>query len=80
MEQKKLDALLILIVPQVIGLIAADRKTDEISAARAFYGSRVYALLEQEDTKLWHYSPLTLFHMFDEEMKTGQITFPEEAS
>lgn len=26
-----------------------------------------------------HLSPLTLFHMFDEEKKTGTLTFPEEA-
>ena len=39
----------------------------------------ILALLEQEDTKLWHFSPLTLFNMFDEEKKTGNFTFPEEA-
>ena len=38
----------------------------------------VYALLEQEETKLWHFSPLTLFNMFDEEQKTGRFTLPEE--
>lgn len=37
----------------------------------------VYSLLEQEDTKLWNLSPLTLFNMYDEERKTGNITFPE---
>lgn len=39
----------------------------------------VYSFLEQEDTKLWHLSALTLFHMFDEEKRMGTITFPEEA-
>lgn len=33
---------------------------------------------EQEDTKLWHFSPLTFFNMFDEEKRTGSFTFPEE--
>lgn len=77
MEQKKFEAMLILIVPQVTGLIVKNCGMDEVSAAKAFYDSRVYSLLEQEDTKLWHLSPLTLFHMFDEERKTGTITFPE---
>ena len=36
------------------------------------------AVVEQEDTKVWHLSPLTLFNMFDEEKKTGAFTFPEE--
>ena len=77
MEQKKFEALLILIVPRVIGLIAQNCGMDEITAASSFYASRVYSLLETEETKLWHLSPLTLFHMYEEERRTGHITFPE---
>ena len=77
MEQKKFEAILVLIVPKVVGLIVKNYGMDEVTATRAFYESEVYSLLEQEDTKLWHYSPLTLFCMFDEEYKTGSITFPE---
>lgn len=77
MEQRKFKAMLILIVPQVTGLIAENYGLDEVTAAREFYDSKVYALLEQEETKLWHFSPLTLFNMFDEERKTDTITFPE---
>lgn len=77
MEQKKFKAMLILIVPKVIGLIVNNYELDEVTAARLFYESKVYSLLELEDTKLLHLSPLTLFNMFDEERKTGNITFPE---
>ena len=77
MEQKKFEAMLVLIVPRVIGLIVENNRLDEVSATRAFYESRVYSLLEEEDTKLWQLSPLTLFNMYDEERKTGNITFPE---
>lgn len=77
MEQIKFEALLILIVPKVIALIVENYRLDEISASKSFYESIVYSLLEQEDTKLWHFSPLTLFSMYDEERKTGNITFPE---
>ena len=77
MEQKKFEAMLVLIVPKVIGLITREYGLDEVSATRAFYESEVYSLLEQEDTKLWHLSPLTLFNMYDEERKTGNVTFPE---
>ena len=76
-EQKKFEALLVLIIPEVVRLIIEKYKCDEVTAAREFYGSKVYSLLEQEDTKMWHYSPLTLFNMYDEERKTGTITFPE---
>lgn len=78
MEQKKFEAMLVLIVPKIIGLIVENHGMDEVSASRKFYESKVYSLLEEEDTKLWHLSPLMLFHMYDEETKTGNITFPEE--
>lgn len=77
MEQKKFEAMLVLIVPMVIDIITQEYRLDEVTAAKAFYESKVYSLLEQEDTKLWQLSPLTLFNMYDEERKTGSITFPE---
>lgn len=77
MEQKKFEAMLVLIVPMVIGIITQEYGLDEVTAVKAFYESKVYSLLEQEDTKLWQLSPLTLFNMYDEERKTGSITFPE---
>lgn len=80
MDQKKFEALLILIVPKVVELIVDNYKWDEITVIKNFYQSEVYSILEQEDTKLWHLSPLTLFNMYDEELKTGTISFPEEAA
>lgn len=78
MEKKKHEAILILLVPQVIQLIVMNYKWDEVTAASVFYKSQVYASLEQEDTKLWHLSPMNLFSMFDEEQKNGTFVFPEE--
>ena len=75
MEKQKFEAVL---VPQVIRLITEHYPYDEVTASREFYESEVYFSLEQEDTKVWHLSPLTLFNMFDEEKKTGSFTFPEE--
>lgn len=78
MEQKKFEAVLVLLVPQIVHLIAENHAYDEVTAAKEFYESKVYELLEQEDTKLWHLSPLTLFNMFSEEKKTGTFELPEE--
>ena len=78
MDKKKFESMLILIVPAVIKLIVENSNLDEIAAADLFYNSMVYEKLEQEDTKLWHLSPLTIFNMFDEEQKTGKVTYPEE--
>ena len=77
MEQRKFEAILVLIIPQIIGLIVEKYGVDEVTATGLFYESTVYSLLEQEDTKLWHLSPLTLFYMYDEEKNTGNIMIPE---
>ncbi len=78
MEKNKFEAILVLLVPQVLQCIIEHYCYDEVTAAKEFYHSKVYSVLEQEDTKLWHFSALTLFHMFDEEKKTGTFIFPEE--
>lgn len=77
MEQKKFEAMLVLIVPKIIDLIVQNDALDEVTASKEFYESRVYSLLEEEETKLWQLSPLTLFNMYNEEKRTGNITFPE---
>lgn len=78
MKDEKFGAVMGILVPQVIRLITENYAYDEMTATNEFYSSNLYALLEQEDTKLWHFSPLTLFNMFDEEKRTGSFTFPEE--
>lgn len=78
MVDKKFEGILILIVPQIVQLICENYDVDEVTASKEFYQSSVYALLEQEETKLWHFSPLTLFGMYDEEKHMGKFVIPEE--
>ena len=78
MADKKFEAILTLLVPQIINLVCENYPSDEMEASREFYESKVYSLLEQEDTKLWHFSPLTLFNMYDEEKRTGDFQIPED--
>ena len=42
MEQKKFEAVLVLLVPQIIHLIAENQNCSEICAAKQFYSSYVY--------------------------------------
>ena len=60
MEQKKFEAMLILLVPQVVSIITEKHKCSELTATRRFYESKLYSLLEQEETKLWHLSAAAL--------------------
>lgn len=78
MADKKFQAVLTMLVPQIVQLICENDTVDEMTASREFYESRVYALLEQENTKLWHFSPLTLYNMYDEEKRTRNFEMPEE--
>ena len=79
MDKKQFESMLILIVPAVVNLIKDNNNFGEIEDIETFYQSKVYEKLEQEDTKLWHFSPLTLYNMYEEEQKTGKLIFPEEA-
>ena len=79
MDENKLSVVLGVTIPKIIELIVENSSMTELEATESFYGSRVYTMLEDEETKLWHLSTLTLYNMYDEEQKTGTITFPEEA-
>jgi hypothetical protein len=79
MNPEKLSALLTVLIPAVIQLIMKNRKISNIEATRLFYNSALYAMMENEASKLWHLSPLTLYELFEEELATGSINYPEEA-
>jgi len=79
MDEKRFSSQLFLIAPQVISLLAQKNRIDEERATELFYTSELYERLEDEQTKLWHLSPLALFELFCEERETGKITYPEEA-
>ena len=78
---EKLDfsaILSIAIIPQTVDLIVKNEGLDGIFAITEFYQSKTYELLAKEETKLWHYSPMTLYSMWKHERETGEVVFPEE--
>lgn len=66
------------IVPQVVDMIVKEYKIDELDATTIFYNSEAYLFLSDEETKMWHFSPLTIFNIWKEEKETGKVVFPEE--
>jgi hypothetical protein len=76
-DKKKFESLMIFLVPDVVALISEREGIDQQEATKRFYASEVYSLLSNEETKLWHYSPLTLYNMYKDETETGSINFPE---
>ena len=77
MNKEKFEALLPLIVTALIQKIIEQKKTSQHEAFSQFYNSRLYFLLDDEQTKVWHYSVEKLFLLFEEEMNTGKIELPE---
>ena len=79
MNENKLSGLLVILVPQVIKEIVENENISENTATENFYNSKVYSVLENEETKLWHLSPKALYELYKQEKQTGKIDFPEEA-
>jgi len=78
MTVEKLSALLAVLNPSVVQLIMDNRKLSNVEATKLFYNSVLYAMLENEASKLWHLSPHVLYELLEEELATGSINYPEE--
>ena len=78
MSDNQYSGLLAIIVPQIIEYILRNSNIDDKEAVSAFYESKLYSELAQEDLKLWHYSPRTLYTMYQDELLTGSYDYPED--
>jgi hypothetical protein len=65
------DETLTLITTAVIEQIVLQQHLSEADALDSFLHSQTYALLLDEENKLWHFAPLALWDMFYTETLTG---------
>jgi hypothetical protein len=79
MSPEKLSSLLAILNPAIVQMVMESRGITNIEATRMLYDSSLYAMMENEESKLWHLSPLTLYELLQEELETGTINYPEEA-
>ncbi|MDR1111568.1 MAG: hypothetical protein LBP92_12985 [Deltaproteobacteria bacterium] len=77
-SQGNLGTVLAFITPGIIQLLMDNRNITVAAASMLLYNSRLYRLLEEEETKLWHLSYPILYDLLEEELTTGKSTFPEE--
>ena len=77
MDKAKFEALLPLIANALLQKIIERKSISQEEAFIQLYGSQLYLLLDNEQTKVWHYSAEKLFQFFEEEMTTGTIELPE---
>jgi len=77
MDKEKFEAAFPIICTTLVRKIMEENVMAEEDSLRKLYSSHLYEKLENEDTKVWHYSSDKLFDLFKEEMCTGEITFPQ---
>jgi hypothetical protein len=76
MNKEKFDALLPLIITSLIQKIIENKKISQDEVFPQLYNSSLYMFLENEQTKVWHYSADKLYLLFNEEIITGKLELP----
>jgi len=71
------EAILPLKVEGIIEQLIEKRKMLLQDALEYLYSSQLYALLEQEETKMWYYSSQMLLYLLENEKKTGKLKLPQ---
>lgn len=77
MGQEQFAAMMPYISADLVEMIAKKKNLSEQDAITKLYNSKLYAALEQEETKVWHYSTDMLCSLFEQEERTGKIEFPD---
>ena len=75
MDEKFNSILSIALIPQTVDLIVKNEGLDDISAMNEFYQSKTYEMLAKEETKMWHFSPMTVYSMWRHEKETEKLYF-----
>ena len=77
MSQDQFAAMMPYITDDLAAMIAKKQELSELDAISKLYASKLYAMLEREETKLWQYSTDMLYSLFAQEQQTGIIDFPD---
>jgi len=77
MDKAKFEALLPFIIAALMQKIIEQKKISQQDAFFQLYNSQLYKFLDNERTKVWHYSADKLFLLFDEEITTGKLELPD---
>ncbi len=64
-------------IVDIISLIMGERSLNFTDALRYLYESKLYNLLSDESTKLWHLSSEKLFDILEHEKQHNQLELPD---
>ena len=76
MNECSFECLLYGIVANTVKYIMNLNGWTEDYSLEKFVDSKVYSFLEDEKTKVWHYSPMMLAILFNEE-REGELVWPD---
>lgn len=76
MNKERFSVLLPIICADLLKMIVQEDNVSHKEAFERLYSSKLYALLEDEETKVWYYSTPMLYSLLEEE-QTGRITFSD---
>ena len=77
MSQEQFAAMMPYISADLVAMIAEKKGISHEEAIKKLYASELYAILEQEETKVWQYSTQMLYALFEQEEQEGMIRFPD---
>ncbi len=77
MSQDQFNAMIPVISADIVKMIAEKRSISEKEAIRLLYASKLYEMLEKEETKIWQYSTPMLYSLLEQEWSSGEICYPD---
>jgi hypothetical protein len=77
MEKKVFTSLLTLKIQDLTSLIIEQKQFEFKKALHYLYSSKLYIVISNEETKLWHLSSQKLFEMLENEKQTKKVIYPD---
>lgn len=77
MGHEQFVAIMPYISADLVNMIAQKQNITEVDALNKLYSSKLYGLLEKEETKVWQYSTDMLYSLFVKEEQTNHLVFPD---
>lgn len=77
MSQEQFAAMMPYISADLVSMMADKQNITEQEAIKKLYSSKLYTMLDNEETKVWQYSTPMLYNLLEQEEKSGDFQFPD---
>ncbi|MDO9581138.1 MAG: hypothetical protein Q7J06_11350 [Bacteroidales bacterium] len=77
MDKKEFEPILELKISDIVALIIDREHLNFEDGLQYLYESKLYAMLIDENSKLWHLSAAKHFEMLNNEKQTNELIFPD---